>query len=100
MSKAGTFQERFEAAVSLSQTIQIQRREVEGGEDYFEIQVMSQTEDFGVLTEEATLNITDVTPGKLVSAIEETAGKITSALEVMRNRPQPAATLTAPPENL
>lgn len=96
MNRSGTFQERLEAAVSLSQKVTIERHDVEGGEDYFSIEVESDTGDFGKLTGSVDLNITDATPGKLVAAIEDTAGVITSAIEVMRKRPPESVTAPEP----
>ncbi len=96
MNRSGTFQERLEAAVSLSQKVTIERHDVEGGEDYFSIEVESDTGDFGKLTGSVDLNITDATPGKLVAAIEYTAGVITSAIEVMRKRPPESVTAPEP----
>ena len=91
MSKAGTFQERFNYALSMGQTLQIQRREIEEGEDYFDIQVLTHTEEFGTLSEGTSVNLSDMTPGKLVKAIEDTAGVMTSAIKMMEKRGQQIA---------
>ena len=88
MSK-GTFQERLQAALTDSERVIIVRYAADEGKDYL-IQVESDTERFGILTQSVDLPVDEATPGRLIQAIEKLKAQIVNAVETITSAQQPA----------